>query len=259
MRLSISRTLPTVVLATAFLLISLPAKAQLQWFNPFTDPDPTAVQEEENQNPPAQAPPPAPKPKSLMETAVRMENRLQDMPQMEVLGPYVGNLQYKVGCADGRAYLISRDGELKLLPSNIVAGEITASGDVSEMMDKHSGNQNQAQRDAGPNGQTDQNGQNGQQIQCEQPGLLTPTVYGTQVRVVNGKATTWSAPIISEWNPSKHSDDGQVNQVNQPNQVGQSNQLNQHELGAVISKPRNGSQAKLSHFHKRDKRANQKS
>lgn len=188
---------------------NMPAQADDEmWFNPFTEADPYYSQQPEE----APAPPPAkpaepvppPKPTSIIESAIPMTNRITEMPQMRILGLWVGNMKYKVGQADGRLYLVDTDGSLKLLPSKTDADSITVPSD-SPVLSQLEPNQQKKNFTPDPNGP---------KFVIGQTGLLKPKVIGTRTAMVNGKPVVMAGVIISEYTPSSPPSANQWNSSN---------------------------------------------
>jgi hypothetical protein len=243
-----------LVFATCITISS--AQAQEVWFNPFTDRDPWAwtppeepapgpPQKVTNSPPPRIAPVAAVKPMSVIESATPMTNRLNDMPQMHVLGLWVGNVNYRVGSADGRLYLVSKDGTLRLLPAKTNPDTITIPEDspvVSRLLNQNNGaGNNSNDNNNNSDGNNSNNSKNGDsstpKIRIGQTGLLKPTVVGTRTTMVDGKPVVVAGAIISEWGTPKETSDAGV----------QIAQRAQHTEAMVIPKSRNYKKHKGAH------------
>lgn len=108
------------------------------------------------------------------------------LSDMQILGRWVGNVQYKVGSIADRMYVISPNGQIKRLPINTEANNVVIP-ENSPVVQRMSAN-------SASNDQTN----DGPTYKLGQTGLLKPTVMGTRTTMVDGKPVIVGGAIISE-------------------------------------------------------------
>jgi hypothetical protein len=115
--------------------------------------------------------------------------------QMQVLGYYVGNLQFKVGSMDDTLYLITPKGEYSALPPGTQAQNVAVPFNNAFVQGIMNG-QPVASQESQLRSNTQKNGGSGRYVSSS--AVLTPTVMSTRTMVVNGQPMVVGGPIISE-------------------------------------------------------------
>jgi hypothetical protein len=115
--------------------------------------------------------------------------------QMQVLGYYVGNLQFRVGSMNDALYLITPKGEYSALPQGTQAQNVAVPFNNAFVQGIMNG-QPVASQESQLRSTSQKNGGSGRYVSSN--AVLTPTVMSTRTMVVNGQPMVVGGPIISE-------------------------------------------------------------
>ena len=110
------------------------------------------------------------------------------LKDMQILGRWVGNVQFKVGSIGDKLFVIAPNGQIKRLPLNTEANNVVIP-ENSPIVQHMTTGEEISNKDQPADGPT---------FKLGQKGLLKPTVVGTRTQMIDGKPVIVGGAIISE-------------------------------------------------------------